>query len=218
MKARVFIGSSREGIRIAEAVQVLLNEEYEVEIWSQGIFGLSQGTLESLESSLDDFDFAILVLTPDDMTTLREMTLASPRDNVLFELGFFMGGLGRRRTFIVCQADIEIRMPTDLAGITVSRFQLHANNNYIASLGATATRVKNEMQRLGISNQRKLKNIDSVTDKFELTNERMQKLIELIAKSRKVELETIVNQFGNRMDPNHLSMLKKDLDDLNRIV
>ena len=44
--------------------------------------------------SLDRFDFAILVLTADDLVASRDVLSTAPRDNVLFELGLFMGGLG----------------------------------------------------------------------------------------------------------------------------
>ena len=44
----VFVGSSGEGLPIAQAVQVLLDRACEVEVLSQGVFGLTQGTLKSL--------------------------------------------------------------------------------------------------------------------------------------------------------------------------
>jgi predicted nucleotide-binding protein len=96
----VFVGSSSEGLNVARNIQALLDRECEVKLWDQGVFGLSTGTLESLVLALDEFDFAILVLTPDDMILSRGQEHPSARDNVLFELGLFMGGLGRPRTFI----------------------------------------------------------------------------------------------------------------------
>ena len=36
-------------------------------------------------------DFAVLILTPDDLTEPKGLTMNSPRDTVLFELGLFMG-------------------------------------------------------------------------------------------------------------------------------
>ncbi len=41
-----------------------------------------------------------------------------PRDNVIFESGMFMGKLGRRRTFLVCDVDDKIKLPSDLKGLT----------------------------------------------------------------------------------------------------
>jgi predicted nucleotide-binding protein len=87
----VFIGSSAEGLRIAEAIQLNFDHDCETTLWSQGVFGLSEGTLEALVRATVGFDFAVLVLTPDDLVTKREREGSQPRDNVLFELGLFMG-------------------------------------------------------------------------------------------------------------------------------
>jgi predicted nucleotide-binding protein len=108
-KPTLFIGSSTEGLKIAKAIQFLLDRVCEATIWSQGIFGLSRGYLEELVSSLEKFDFAILVLTPDDITISRELESQSPRDNVIFELGLFVGGIGRNRTYIVYERTKKIK-------------------------------------------------------------------------------------------------------------
>src|SRR5436190_768397 len=101
MKPTLFIGTSGEGLAIARAIEVHLEKDAEVTVWKDGVFGLGQGTLESLVNSLHKFDFAVLCLTPDDLITSREVTTQSPRDNILLELGLFIGRLGRERTFIV---------------------------------------------------------------------------------------------------------------------
>ncbi|MFN9626209.1 MAG: TIR domain-containing protein, partial [Planctomycetota bacterium] len=67
----VFIGSSCEGHKLAREIQVQLDRACEVDIGDQGVFGLSQGTLESLVLALGRFDFAVLVLTADDLTIKR---------------------------------------------------------------------------------------------------------------------------------------------------
>lgn len=218
MRPKIFIGSSTEGLKIAQSIQVLLDISCEVTIWSQGVFGLSQGTLESLVLALDKYDFAILVLTPDDMTTSKEQTTQSPRDNVLFELGLFVGGIGRDRTFIVFDRSKQIKIPSDLAGITFASFQEHSDGNLLASLGASTTLIQNVIQRLGIRVTNHLKKLGNATDEFELTNDRFKKLIELIARSRKVELEIIATQFGPLINKNNLDQMRNDLDDLKQMT
>src|SRR5262245_36160624 len=111
----VFIGSSAEGLSIAEAIQLNLEHECETTLWYQGVFGLGEGTLEALVRAAATFDFAVLVLTPDDLVTKRQKGGQQPRDNVLFELGLFMGKLGRDRTFIVYERKAPLDLPTDLA-------------------------------------------------------------------------------------------------------
>lgn len=98
---RLFIGSSTEGRTIATALRSNLEGDAEVAVWNENVFQLGFGTLETLVGELDRHDFALLVLTPDDVLTTRGERHPSPRDNVLFELGLFMGRLGRERAFAV---------------------------------------------------------------------------------------------------------------------
>lgn len=134
---------------VAEAIQLNLDFSCEVTIWSQGVFGLGEGSLEALVDRLDSFDFAVLVLTPDDVTVSRDVTKQSPRDNVLLELGLFIGALGRKRTFIVHERAKELKLPSDLAGVTPATFQKHTDGNIQASLGAATTLIKGSIQQLG---------------------------------------------------------------------
>jgi hypothetical protein len=145
----VFIGSSREGLPIAEALQLNLDHSADVQPWSQGVFGLTEGSLESLVKRLDDFDFAILVLTPDDVVISREQASPSARDNVLLELGLFLGRLGRERCFIVYDRSSSIKLPSDLAGVTAATFQPHSSGNLQPALGAASTQIKGVIQKLG---------------------------------------------------------------------
>lgn len=141
----VFIGSSTKGLDIAKAIQANLKHSAESLIWSQGAFGLSGNTLESLIKAKEKFDFAVLVLTPDDLLTKREETKNAPRDNVIFELGFFIGGLGRDRTFMVYCHDDKIDLPSDLAGITPGTFIRPEKGNWKSALGPFCTDLEEAM-------------------------------------------------------------------------
>jgi Predicted nucleotide-binding protein containing TIR-like domain len=146
----LFVGSSSEGFRIAQAVQVNLDGVCEVKLWTQGVFGLTRGTLESLVTAADEFDFAVLVLTSDDLNISRGTAKPAARDNVLFELGLFIGSLGRDRTFILYNGADRPALPSDLAGVTTLTFVPHSDGNLVAALGASCTRIQDVIDSLGI--------------------------------------------------------------------
>ena len=117
--SNVFIGSSSEALKEAYYISSALKRNgLTCKLWTQGVFELSQTTIEDLIKASLDCDFAILFLTPDDMTNSRGRKKASPRDNVVFELGLFMGAIGRDRTLIIVPNDVDLKLPTDLLGVT----------------------------------------------------------------------------------------------------
>ncbi len=150
-KPRLFIGSSTEGKDIADALQLGLDRDVEVTVWHQGVFGLSHGALDSLVRASRTFDFAALVLTPDDLTTKRDKSVNSPRDNVIFELGLFMGALGRERTFMVYCRDERLDLPSDLAGVTPATFGRRSDSNLQAALGPVCTQIRNAIKACGLA-------------------------------------------------------------------
>lgn len=65
-----------------------------------------------------DVGFAIILMTPDDIgySTEKETSKKSrARQNVVFELGYFIGKLGRNHVAAIVKGDIEI--PTDISGV-----------------------------------------------------------------------------------------------------
>ena len=214
----IFIGSSSEGLRIAKAIQVLLDQICEVTIWSQGVFGLSEGTLESLVSAAEQFDFAILVLTPDDLVESRGRADTAPRDNVLFELGLFMGTLGRQRTFVVYDRTAQIKLPSDLAGVTSATFEPHSSGRLESALGAATTRIEERIERLGVRETERLRALSEAANDFDSASLTMQALVQLMARSRKVELDIIAAQFGAFIEPSKLNQIRQDLADLQEIL
>jgi predicted nucleotide-binding protein len=93
---RMFIGCSSEALHIARYLQAELRDDVESDVWNQGVFGLSGGTLEELAEKARRFQFAALVLAPDDIVIKRSRAGNEPRDNVLFEAGLLWGYLEGR--------------------------------------------------------------------------------------------------------------------------
>jgi hypothetical protein len=121
MKPRIFIGSSSEGLSTAEFVRDTLSNDFDCVVWNDGtVFGLNVSYLDSLLKAGSMFDFGILVATKDDKTQSRKKGFDSPRDNVVFEFGLFMGRLGKFRTLILLEEGTKL--PSDMNGITISTF------------------------------------------------------------------------------------------------
>lgn len=148
MKSKIFIGSSSEGESLAQAIQGNLDKSFDCVIWNQDAFKFGEGNLESLVGCLEEYDFAILALTPDDITDSRNHENTSPRDNVIFELGLFIGGLGRDRAIAIHQESINLKLPTDL-DITIGKFRIQQSGNLTASTGAVCGRIERHMNKVG---------------------------------------------------------------------
>ena len=119
---RLFIGSSKTNLQVAQALANNLTDVAEVTVWNENVFGMGYGYLETLVARLEDYDFAAFILAADDVTTSKEQTKPAPRDNVLFESGLFMGVLGRDRVFLVYDKTEDIKIPSDLAGVTLTTY------------------------------------------------------------------------------------------------
>jgi predicted nucleotide-binding protein len=140
MKPRVFIGSSSEGLDFAESLNIRLARDCETVVWSSGAFGVSETYLESLEKALVGVEFAVLIVTADDTRDKRGVGGKIPRDNVVFELGLFMGRLGRQRTFIVCDPKTNVELPSDLEGVNLASFDSNRSDGNLDSFSARMLR------------------------------------------------------------------------------
>lgn len=144
-KPRIFIGSSVEGLRIAEHIQAGLDHVAECTVWNQGVFQPSVTAIETLVESAVSFDCAVIVLTADDIITMRETTAPVARDNLIFELGLFTGMLGRAKTFMVKCRDDQIQLPSDLNGVTALDYGNRTDGNLSAALTPVCLRIKGAM-------------------------------------------------------------------------
>jgi hypothetical protein len=147
---RVFIGSSVEGLNVAYAIQENLEYRASSTVWPQGVFELSRPAAQSLVTVLDRMDFGVFVFTPDDVVNMRGQQNTVARDNVVFELGLFVGRLGQERSFIVMPRDAEnLHLPTDLVGMTAATYNPGLDAELVAITGPMCNRLWRAMDALG---------------------------------------------------------------------
>jgi predicted nucleotide-binding protein len=151
-KIRVFIISSAEALEIARTVQnAFEHDPFTVTVWTDGVFRASWYPIESLERQVDQSDFAIAIGQPDDTTKTRGTEAATPRDNVIFELGLFIGRIGRRRSFLLEPRGEEVKLPTDLAGITTVPYR-YDPRDLVTSMAPACNRIRAIIRELGPNN------------------------------------------------------------------
>lgn len=146
----LFVGCSTESLPVAQAIQsALAHDPIEVKVWTDDTFEASSFPIVSLERELSKVDFALLVLSPDDKVVSRDTTSDAPRDNIVFELGFFMGALGHSRTFLVYPRGIDIKIPTDLAGITPLTYEQRPQCDLPSAIAPACNQLRNLILKAG---------------------------------------------------------------------
>ena len=94
MRPKILIASSRESLPVVNAVFNNLDDEFECTPWPH-LFWPSSYPLDDLIGAVETHDYGVFVLAPDDKLELRGNELLTPRDNVIFESGLFIGKHGR---------------------------------------------------------------------------------------------------------------------------
>ena len=147
----LFIGSSTESLPIARAIQSnFSHDDFVVKLWTDRVFGPSQFIITELEKQIQEADFAVLVLGRDDEVISRNQKSDAPRDNVIFELGLFMGALSHERTFMIIPRGCDIKIPTDLLGLTPLDYRLEASDDFVSLLGPACNELREIISKIGV--------------------------------------------------------------------
>jgi CRP/FNR family transcriptional regulator, cyclic AMP receptor protein len=146
---RVFLISSKEAIEVARIIQNALSHDFLVTLWTDDVFKVASYPLQALEDALAECDFAIAVAHSDDVTESREKNWPSPRDNVIFELGLFMGRLTRQRAILMEPRDEELKLPSDLAGVTSITYRYKPGSDTAALMAPACNKLRQHIKDLG---------------------------------------------------------------------
>jgi CRP/FNR family transcriptional regulator, cyclic AMP receptor protein len=116
---KLFIISSSEALPVANELRAQLEHDVFSTVWTDGVFFAGGYPLEALERAVGESDFAVAIAQPDDVVRSRKKMQPTLRDNVLFELGLFMGKLTRHRAILIHPKVRNIKIPSDLHGLTL---------------------------------------------------------------------------------------------------
>jgi predicted nucleotide-binding protein len=98
--------------------------------------------IEKFEANAESAAFAVVVMTGDDEGRLRSSDVGPARrarQNVILELGYFIGKLGRSRVAVLVDEGLE--HPSDILGLAYTPFD---------AAGAWKTRLRSELRAAGI--------------------------------------------------------------------
>jgi CRP/FNR family cyclic AMP-dependent transcriptional regulator len=147
---RLFIISSAEALAIAQELQKGLDRDVLSTVWTDGVFFAGGYSLEALEKAVGDSDFAVAIAQPDDIIESRGRRSPTLRDNVLFELGLFMGKLTRYRTILVHPRIKDLKLPSDLQGLTLLSYEPCKPADLPSRLGPVCTDIRAIVKTLGV--------------------------------------------------------------------
>jgi CRP/FNR family cyclic AMP-dependent transcriptional regulator len=147
---KLFIISSSEAKPIAHGVRDGLEHDVFIRVWDDGVFFAGGYRLEALELQLAEVDFAIAIAEADDVVESRSVKAPTVRDNVLFELGLFMGKLTRYRTILVHPKMKGLKLPSDLQGLTLVSYEPGDDATLAARLTPVCAQIRALVKKLGI--------------------------------------------------------------------
>jgi predicted nucleotide-binding protein len=118
MTNNIFLGYCNQSHRTALLVKDFISVSFpEARIidWKWD-FRTGQTLIEELERVSNSVAAAVFLVTKDDLLQASDAAqIAIPRDNILFEIGYFAARLGRHRTILI--VEVGAKMPSDLGGV-----------------------------------------------------------------------------------------------------
>ena len=141
-KIRLFLMTSKAASEAALAIEKALADQFSIVTWKEGGLRGTNYAIASLERVLDQSDVAIAIAEP-------SLDGRHGRDNIIFELGFFMGRLGRHRTFLLEPRGEKSELPPELAGVHTLTWPHHPGGNLADAIAPACGKLTQLITELG---------------------------------------------------------------------
>lgn len=147
LKPKIFIGSSGDGLTVAEEVRNNLSSIGDCLVWKDtGVWEPNRSTFDNLLRMAGYFDIGAFVATMDDVTLTKDALVLEPRDNVILEMALFLGALGRDKSLLLVEKGVKL--PSDFDGIYMVRFDRDDNASIASACQEYADHIS-ELYRQG---------------------------------------------------------------------
>jgi predicted nucleotide-binding protein len=136
----VFIVHGHDGAALAE-LKDLLRDEFKIPakiLFQQA--GQGRTIVEKFEQEAASSAYAIVLMTPDDQVTAGDKSHYQSRPNVIFELGWFYGKLGRQNVCILSKQGTDIH--SDISGVNRIEFRNSVDEAFL--------KIKKELESSGL--------------------------------------------------------------------
>lgn len=111
----IFLGYSSKAIDVATAVYKFLTEHLKLRVFDWRDFRIGDTIWESIERGERLTTCGLFLFMADDKLVASEKHEFAPRDNVVYEAGYFAGAKGLRKSLVIREEGAKV--PTDLDGI-----------------------------------------------------------------------------------------------------
>lgn len=111
----VFLGYSSQATSVADLIYKYLNEQLELRVFDWRDFQPADEIWKSIERAERLTNAGIFLFMSDDAMAKGNVRQFAPRDNVVYEAGYFAGAKGRAQTLIIREKGAKL--PTDLNGM-----------------------------------------------------------------------------------------------------
>lgn len=121
----IFLGYSSSSYGVAQQIKRVLESDFKVRVldWQHG-FKAAVSILSEISSAAERCRGGIFLFTKDDVIE-GSTAKAAPRDNVVFEAGYFAAAKGHDRVLIVLESGAK--MPADLGGYIYASLEDRSN-------------------------------------------------------------------------------------------
>jgi hypothetical protein len=135
----LFLGYSSQAKPVANMIARFLNERLRLRVYDWERFAAGKSIWESIEEAERQSNCGLFLFMKDDVIGYGEGQKRGPRDNVIFEAGYFAGAKRKSRSLVIREKDAKL--PTDFGGI------LYLELPDREGIAAIETRLTEEIER-----------------------------------------------------------------------